>query len=264
LIKDLVEHWQLFLLIFFRIIAMIEVAPLLSSTAIPQVAKVGLSFFTASAVYPWVAKMGYPIPPGAMDWFLLMLGEVLVGLLIGFLLLLVFSAFQMAGQFFSLQMGFGASEVYDPLAQVEIPLIGEYLNLIAMFVFLSSDTAGFQKFFLSGVASSFEHLRAVDLVIHRDDLVRILIGGLAGLFESSLTISLPILGTLLLISIGTGLMSKASPQMDVLTMGFPISIAVSFLLLFASMPALMTAFSRVIDAGFESIGTLVVGLGGVK
>jgi flagellar biosynthesis protein FliR len=264
LIKDLVEHSQLFLLVFFRIIAMVEVAPLLSSTAIPQVAKVGLSFFTASAVFPWVMKLGYPIPPGAVDWFILMLGEVLVGLLIGFLLLLVFSAFTMAGQFFSLQMGFGASEVYDPMAQVEVPLIGEYLNLVAMLVFLSSDTMGFQKFFLSGVASSFQHLRAVDLVLHKDDVIRILINGLAGLFQSSLTISFPILGTLLLISIGTGLMSKASPQMDVLSMGFPISIAVSFLLLFAAMPALMTAFSRIIDGGFESIGTLVIGLGGVK
>lgn len=264
MLKELVEHSQLFLLVFFRIIAMVEVAPLLSSTAIPQVAKVGLSFFTASAVYPWVAKLGYPIPPAAVDWFLLVVGEVLVGLLIGFLLLLVFSAFQMAGQFFSLQMGFGASEVYDPMAQVEIPLIGEYLNLAAMLVFLSTDALGFQRFFLMGVASSFEHLRAVDLVLHKDEVVRILVSGLSGLFQSSLTISFPILGTLLLISIGMGLLSKAAPQMDLLTMGFPISIAVSFLLLFAVLPALMTAFSRLIDGSFQSIGSLVFGVGGIR
>ena len=84
-----------------------------------------------------------------LDYGLLVLGEVGIGLLIGFLLNLIFSAFQLAGQFFSLQMGFSASEVFDPLSQVEIPLMGEFLNLIAMLVFLT--TSGMSKFLLVGV-----------------------------------------------------------------------------------------------------------------
>jgi flagellar biosynthesis protein FliR len=258
MIEALVTNVRLFLLVFFRILAMVEVAPLLSSTTIPQVAKVGLSLFTAVTVFPTVLAAGYAIPANTVDYVLLVLGEAAIGLLIGFFLLLVFSAFQVAGQFFSLHMGFSASEVFDPLSQVEIPLMGEFLNLVAMLVFIS--VSGLSKFLLVGVQRSFVSLRAIDLVTGREAIIQILVRGLAGLFTSALTISFPILGTLLLVSITMGLLAKASPQMDVLTMSFPVSIGVSFLLLFAAMPMLMTAFGRVVDAGYGTLSGLFRGV----
>ena len=76
---------------------------------------------------------------------------------------------------------------------------------------------------------------------------------MSGLFQSALIISFPILGTLLLVSVAMGLLAKAAPQMDVLTMGFPVSIGVSFLLLFATLPFLMTAMERIIDGSFQTL-----------
>jgi flagellar biosynthetic protein FliR len=258
MIEALVTNIRLFLLVFFRIVAMVEVAPLLSSTTIPQVAKVGLSLFAAVTVFPGVLAAGYAIPPNTVDYVLLVLGEAAIGLLIGFLVLLVFSAFQVAGQFFSLHMGFSASEVFDPLSQVEIPLMGEFLNLVAMMVFIS--VSGLGKFLLAGVQGSFAALRAIDLVTGKEAIVQVLVRGLSGLFTSALTISFPILGTLLLVSIAMGLLAKASPQMDVLTMSFPVSIGVSFILLFAALPILMTAFGRLVDAGYDTVNGLLAGL----
>jgi flagellar biosynthesis protein FliR len=259
MIEALVTNIRLFLLVFFRIIAMVEVAPLLSSSSIPQYAKIGLSFFTAATVFPWVLQSGYAIPANPVDYFFLVLGEVAIGLLIGFLLLLIFSAFQLAGQFFSLQMGFSAAEVFDPLSQVEIPLMGQFLNLIAMLVFISISGTG--KFLLVGVLRSFQHLRAVDLVLHKEAIIQLLVSGLGGLFQSALTISFPILGTLILVSIVMGLLAKAAPQMDVLTMGFPVSIGVSFLILFGTLPFLMTAFERIIDGSFQTLEGFILGAG---
>jgi flagellar biosynthesis protein FliR len=258
MIEALVTNIRLFLLVFFRIIAMVEVAPLLSSTTVPQIAKIGLALFTAVAVFPSALAARYPIPASVVDYALLVLGEAAIGLLLGFLLLLIFSAFQVAGQFFSLHMGFGASEVFDPLSQVEIPLIGEFLNLVAMLVFIT--ISGLGKFLIVGVLGSFRSLRAIDLVMGGDGVIQVLVRGLTGLFQNALTISFPILGTLLLVSITMGLLAKASPQMDVLTMGFPLSIGVSFLLLFAGMPFLMTAFGHIIDSGYDTIAGLIAGL----
>jgi len=259
MIEALVTNIRLFLLVFFRILAIVEVAPLLSSGSIPQLAKIGLSFFSAATVFPWVLASRYPIPDNLVDYFLLVLGEVAIGLLIGFMLLLIFTAFQVAGQFFSLHMGFGASEVFDPLSQVEIPLMGEFLNLIALLVFIT--ISGTTKFLLVGIMRSFQYLRAVDIATHRDGIIQMLVGGLGGLFQSALTISFPILGTLILVSITMGLLAKASPQMDVLSMGFPLSILVSFVLLLGTLPILMTAFGNLIDGGFETIGRFISGAG---
>jgi flagellar biosynthetic protein FliR len=262
MIEALATNIQLFLLVFFRIIAMVELAPLFSSTSIPQLAKIGMSLFVSASVFPGVLASHYAIPENAVDYALLVLGEVAIGLLIGFLLNLIFSAFQLAGQFFSLQMGFGASEVFDPLSQVEIPLMGEFLNLIAMLVFIAISGTG--KFLLVGVMRSFEYLRAVDLVTHREGIVQLLISGLGGLFQSALVISFPILGTLLLVSIVMGLLARAAPQMDVLTMGFPVSIGVAFIVLFATLPLLMTAMERIIDGSFQTLGTFIAGAGSLR
>jgi flagellar biosynthetic protein FliR len=261
-IELLVNNVQLFLLVLFRTVAMFETAPLFSSSGIPQTVKIGFAFFTASTVFPSVLQGKYPIPSDPVAYFLLILGEVAIGLVIGFLLQLIFTAFQTAGHFFSLQMGFGASEVFDPLAQIEIPLMGELLNLIALLVFIVISGAG--KFLFLGVERSFQYIRAVDLVLQKDALVKTLVQGLSGLFQTALTISFPILGTLTLISITMGLLAKAAPQMDVLTMGFPLSIGVAFIVLFAALPFMMTAFGTIIDGGFQTIAAMIVQLGGAK
>jgi len=255
-----VNNFQLFLIILFRVIAMVEVAPLLSSSLIPQLAKIGLSFFTAVVVYPWVVQMGYNIPDNAVQYLMLLLGEILIGIIIGFFLSIIYAAFQVAGQFFSIQMGFGASQVFDPLAQIQIPLMGQFLNLIAMLVFIS--VGGFQKFMLVGVMRSFQTIKAIDLVDGKDYLARLFIGSLGRLFSNSLTIAFPVLGTLLLISISMGLLAKAAPQMNLLMMGFPIAIGVAFLIIFLTIPFLVAAFGRIIDFSFNSLARMYMQIGG--
>jgi flagellar biosynthesis protein FliR len=256
LIESLTGNTLLFFLVFVRIFALVQTAPLLSSQAVPGIAKVGLCLFTSAAVFPWVSALGYPIPETGGAYLLLLVGEALVGIVIGFLLNLVYAVFQVAGQFFSLQMGFGASQVFDPLAQIEVPLMGQFLNIIAMMVFIT--TQGFQKTFLSGVYHSFRAFRAIDLVIHREGIVTIMVVGLSRLFEQALVISFPILGTLLLISVSMGLLAKAAPQMNLLMLGFPLAIGTAFLLLLIGIPVLMGSFKHLIDDGFRQIGILLL------
>jgi flagellar biosynthetic protein FliR len=249
--------FNLFLLVAARVLAMIEVAPLLSSQGVPQVAKIGLAGFAAAAVFPAVKASGYAVPDDGALFALLLAGEAMVGLVIGFFLSIVYSAFSTAGQFFSLQIGFGASETFDPLSEIEIPLMGQFLNLIAMFIFVA--TSGFQKLFLIGVQGSFSAMRAADLVARRDDLVPFLIKAVGALFEQALVLSLPVLGTLFIVSVAMGLLSKAAPQMNFLTEGFPISLLVTFFIMTSALPFMMEAFSRLVEASFDDLGILVGG-----
>ncbi len=247
----LTQNLQLFLLIFARIIALLSVAPLLSSGAIPIVARFALSLFTAVIVFPWILEQGYPIPANALGYLFLMVGEILIGLVIGFTLTVIYTAFLVAGQYFSFQMGFGASQVYDPMAQVQIPLMGQFLNLIAMFVFLI--TGGFRKVFMVGILRSFQVMTAVDIIGSRERFITLILQSLSNLFQQALIIAFPILGTLLLISVAMGLLAKAAPQMNLLMLGFPLKIGVAFLMIMITLPLLMEAFSRVIDASFLEI-----------
>ncbi|MBN2873848.1 MAG: flagellar biosynthetic protein FliR [Spirochaetales bacterium] len=254
-LSELVANADLFFIILVRVIALVETAPLLSGEGIPQVAKVGLSAFAAAAVFPWIREAGYPMPATGGAFVGMIVGEAMIGIIMGFFLTMVFNAFSTAGQFFSLQMGFGASETYDPLAQIEIPVIGQFLNLVAMFVFVN--TSGFQRLFLLGVRGSFQSIRAADLLTRQADYLAYVAGSIGSLFQNALILAFPIFGTLLLVSVTTGLLSKAAPQINLLTEGFPISILVGFFLMAAAMPYMIEAFSSLIDAGFESVAMII-------
>lgn len=251
LLDGLVLDAQLFFLLFVRVFAMLQFVPLLNSASIPGLAKVALSLLSAVLVFPMVQQAGYPLPDSGLAYAFLALGEAMIGVITGFMLAIVYAAFQTAGQMFSLQMGFGASQVFDPLAQIEIPLLGQFLNIVAMFVFVY--TAGFQKIFLSGVYYSFQSVRAADIALLREDIVLSMLRGLSALFENALIISFPILGTLFLVQVVMGLLAKAAPQMNLLMLGFPLSIGVAYVILLVTVPFLMASFDRLIDVGFERL-----------
>lgn len=248
-----------FLLLAVRALAMIETAPLLSSDVIPQVVKLALAGFTAYSVFPTAPNNVAEVSTFGLNFVMLVIGEGLIGIITGFFINLVFAAFTTAGQFFSLQMGFAASETFDPLAQEENPLIGQYLNLVAMLVFLS--IGGFLELFLGGFWRSVQSISIADMVHGREHIITMLLAGLSRLFMDAMIIALPILGTLFLTSLATGLISKAAPQINILSEGFPISIIAAFVLIFITLPFMTETFSRIIDSSFSTLETLLVRIG---
>ncbi|MDR1399927.1 MAG: flagellar biosynthetic protein FliR [Treponema sp.] len=260
MLNEVLRAWPAFLLVAARALAMIETAPLMSSDSIPQVVKLALAGFAAYSAFPTALASNWNVSAYNLTFVYLIIGEGLIGIILGFYLTLIFSAFSTAGQFFSLQMGFGASETFDPLAQAENPLLGQYLNIVAMLVFVS--VGGFQELFLGGFWRSIQTINIVDIAAGREHVISMLLTGLSGLFLDAMIISMPILGTLFLTSLTTGLISKAAPQVNILSEGFPISITVAFVLIYTSLPFMVEAFSRVIDAGFKNIENLYAYLGG--
>jgi len=272
IINNILLFGPAFFLLAARAFAIIQTAPLLSSEAIPVVVKFALSGFAAFAVIPTAEMfMSANAPSGliafpeggandlryeifGLRFALLLAGEAVIGIIIGFYITIIFATFSTAGQFFSLQMGFGASETFDPIGQIENPLMGQYFNLVSMLIFLV--IGGFHKLFLGGFWRSVQTINIISLIEGRESVVNMLASGLSRLFLDAIIISLPILGTLFLTSLATGLISKAAPQINILSEGFPISITTAFLLIFASLPFMIEAFASVIDSGFSNIQTL--------
>jgi flagellar biosynthetic protein FliR len=288
-LQNILLYGPVFLLIAARALAMIETAPLLSSDAIPQIAKIALAGFTAFAVLPTAAMFSVEstaagamgirstgaveladsngiafltdlrYEPFSLRFLMLIIGEAIIGIIIGFFMTIIFAVFSTAGQFFSLQMGFGASETFDPLAQIENPLIGQFFYLVSTLVFLV--IGGFQELFLGGFWRSVQTLNIAMLIEGREPVIFLMASGLPRLFMDAIVISLPILGTLFLVSLTTGLISKAAPQINILSEGFPISIMTAFFLIWASLPFMVEAFVRVINDGFADIQGLYAQIG---
>ncbi len=252
----LVSQAPLFLLVAVRVFAVLQTMPLVSSASVPRVAKIGLTGCIAYFLVPVAYNQGYHVDPYSLDFIALLIGEGLIGVITGFFITMIFGAFSSAGQFFSLQMGFSAAEAYDALSQVENPLMGQYLNFLALLTFLQ--TKGFQKLFVSGVFKSFLSLNAFVLVEAREDFINFLLQGLTQLFFDAMMISFPMVATLFLVSVSMGILSKAAPQMNLLSEGLPITILVSFFLLWELMPVMIEYFSRLFDNSFTLLEQLFI------
>lgn len=256
MINSIINQAPLFLLIFARTSGLIFTLPLLSTRTVSRIAKIALAGYMSFILIPSAdfSSYGFYVTGDgvfSIYYIFLLIGEVMIGVIIGFFVSMIFAAFSTAGQFFAFQMGFSAASAFDSLSQVENPLMGQYFNFIGILVFLQNQW--FQKIFIRGLSKSLNSLNAISLVENREGFVKFLLKGLTNLFSDALVISLPIIGTLLLITVCTGLLSKAAPQMNLLSEGFPIMLIVSFIILFFLIPFLCSFFVRVFNTGFSDL-----------
>ncbi len=268
MLAQILNAAPLYLLVAARCFALLMTLPLFSIRSVSRVAKVAFAGYMAFLLLPSAMTSGYESLVGVysvftLEYILLLAGEVLIGVITGFYITILFSAFSSAGQFFSFQMGLSAAEAYDALSQVENPLMGQFLNLIAMMLFLQ--VQAFHQLFLSGMLRSFESLNAVSLVAAetRGMLLEFLLGGLTKLFFDAMMIALPLTGTFFLVAVGMGILSKAAPQMNLLSEGIPLTMMLGFLLLMLSLPVMCNFFMQLFDAAFYDFERLLVKVGGI-
>lgn len=229
-----VYHFQVFLLIMMRMSAMIAVAPFFSSDVIPFRIKALLAFMVTLVIFPMITAKGYRIPGDMGGYFLMVMREVAIGLFIGFLVSVIFASFQLAGQYFAVQIGFGINEVLDPVAQVSVPLVGQYKNLIGLLVLLAMNG---HHMMIQGVYRSYElaPLLSVDKA-YMSAMLKSVVHVFSGMFVVALKISLPVIAIVFLVTVSLGVLAKVAPQMNIMMLGFPFKIAVSFVVMFVTAP----------------------------
>lgn len=250
-----VYSFQAFLLILIRMHSMFMTAPFFSSAVISFRSKALLAFFITLIIFPVVTRNGYTVSANTGEYALMVLREVIIGVYIGFLSSIVFTAFQLSGQFFAVQIGFGINEVLDPLAQVSVPIIGQLKNLIGLLVFLYLNG---HHFLISAVCRSYELVPAFNIVDGSGDLVKYLIESFGGMFFIALKIAIPIVATIFLVSVSMGVLAKAAPQMNIMMLGFPFKIIVAFVMLALLSPLIVRVMQVALTRSFKFLSTVIM------
>jgi len=253
------NQFQIFVVLFARMLALLSLMPAFGGAGVPFFYRMALSFIISMIATPVMNFSPEFYELVANRYLYLILEQILIGFLIGISLQIVFAAFQMAGEFFSVQMGFGISEVFDPLAQISLPLMGTIKNLIALYVFFIS--SAHLMTFQAIVQSFTDHpYFALDFLnatgTHQGILQFLTILGSA-MFIIGLKIAFPIMGTLMLVSTTLGLLSKAAPQMNILMLGFPLKIIVAFLVLTWVSPYIVKTMFTQFETYFQHLDSLL-------
>jgi len=225
-------EFGVFLLVFTRISGMFTTAPFLGNRIIPGNVRIGLAFLFALLLTPFVPLPAGGLPDNVFSYFLILGNELMLGLAVGLIATLTFLAIQLAGEMIDMQMGFAMVNVIDPLYGIQVPLMGNFLYILALMVMLLTNSHhlllwGIQRSFVIAPAAGFGFTRAS---------AQIVIDNFAGLFAVALSICAPVVGILLLTSVALGIISRTMPQMNVFIVGMPLKIIVGLVVLLFMLP----------------------------
>lgn len=239
-----------FLLVLVRASAIFLIAPVLGNANVPARVKVGLSLMLALIFTPFLMNQplgfDYQTPYGIG---VAVLQEIAIGVLIGLLAQLLFSAMQFAGQVVGLQMGFSMANVFDPGSHMQVSVVAQLYLFLGVSVFLTLDghhwlLIALQKSFTSVPLGSF----------YLDGRVlQILIAASNELFWIALTLMAPVLGVLVLAEVAMGIVARIMPQMNIFVASFPVKIGLGIVTLIVAFPLITMYMGQAIENSFMTI-----------
>lgn len=251
------SHLSFGLLVFARISGIFTAAPFFGSRNIPAYLKIGLSLALTYLIAPVVIRPAL-IPESLYPYLYIVVGEFIIGLIMGFAASLAFSAVQMAGQLLDMQIGFGIVNIFDPQLGQQVPLIGNFKYILALIVFLSTNG---HHIFLTALASSFK-LIPLTGVVFSGALTSLIADMVSGIFIIAIKISLPILVAVFLTDIALGILARTMPQMNIFVVGVPGKIIVGLFVLSIALPFYVMFLEVVFNGMYNDIYRLLAALAG--
>jgi flagellar biosynthetic protein FliR len=207
------------LLVFLRISAFLLVLPFFSATNFPVIMRVAISVLGALLLAPTLP----PFPLGRLPLFSLigvMIQELSIGLLLGFVSRMVFYAADLAGNIIAMELGLNMGNIFDPLSQQNSPVPGTILFFLAAVVMLTLDLhhwmlAGFERTY-AVLPMGGAHLNGA--------LFSAVVGHSGKIFVVALQIAAPVLAVSFVVTLVFAVLSRAVPQMDVFILSFSFRI----------------------------------------
>jgi len=229
-----------------RVGAMLLAAPIFSSRQVPVRFRLMLMLLIT-----WMVMPTLPAMPTAEvlshTGFIIMLQQILIGVIMGFILQMVFGALVFGGQVVAYSTGLGFASMVDPQNGVQVPVIAQFYLILATLLFLLSNG---HLLAIELVADSFQTLPVAVDGISRNGLLEIVAWG-SRLFAGGLLISLPIVGAMLMVNMGMGVVMRAAPQLNIFSVGFPVTMLLGFALMWVSLPSVFSLFNAIVDEAFQ-------------
>ncbi|MEX6503054.1 flagellar biosynthetic protein FliR [Pseudomonas zhanjiangensis] len=225
-----------FLLPLFRIAALLMAMPIVGTQLVPMRVRLYLALAICLVLAPTLPPMPQ-VDALSLPAFMLIAQEVLVGVMLGFTLQLFFHAFVIAGQILSMQMGLGFASMVDPTNGVSVPVIGQFFLMLVTLLFLAMN--GHLVVF-EVLAESFVTLPvgAGLLTEHYWEMAT----KLGWVIGAALILVLPAITALLVVNVAFGVMTRAAPQLNIFSIGFPLTLVLGFAIVWVGMADILTQY----------------------
>ena len=241
------ELWS-FVVVLVRTAAILSALPLLGGRNVPTRIKVTLAAGVAIVLTPVVDIHFVPNWLEPLSLLMGLTAELFVGITLGLATRLLMAAVELAGQVMGFQVGFGFAQAVDPATQLQTPVFGQLLTVIATLLYFQIDG---HHLILLALGSSFQLIPPFGANLQAPLLVDI-VQLMQTTMNTGLQIALPVIAATLLIHLTMGILGRLVPQMNVLITSFPITISVGLLVLGFGLPLMAIILQQSI-VGLEQI-----------
>ena len=228
-----------------RIGALFAAVPVFSNKQLSIKVKVLLSLFLALMISPMLGPMP-PVEIFTPEFVYVLFNQVAICIVMGFSLQMVFGTLAIAGEMVGYSMKLGMAKMADPINGIQVPIVTTLYITLGMLIILVLDI---HLVMIQLLVESFQVFPVGMDGISRDILWD-LIGWGTRMYEIGLLMSLPIVGSILLLDIAQGVMQRAAQQLQIFAIGFPITLIAGMILIWVTLPAVLDIF---IDALNELI-----------
>lgn len=247
------DAWlALFVFPLTRILALLATAPVFNNSALPPRTRLVAGLAISLALAPALPQT--PLPPaGSWLGLTIIIEQLLIGIMMGFTLRIAFTSIDVAGELIGLQMGLSFATFFDPEGGGQTPVITQFLGLLTALFFLAMNGHLLTLYLL---AESFTILPIGSLPFQAISLAA-LVKAASMMFALGLLLALPLITALLVTNLALGVLSRVAPALNLFAVGFPVTMALGFLVLLMCLPYIGAALEPVFSRGLSTLESVV-------
>ncbi|WP_264045838.1 flagellar biosynthetic protein FliR [Methylobacterium flocculans] len=229
-----------FLLTFARIGTLVMLMPGVGEQLVSPRLRLAFALLLSLILFPMVRPL-LPMQGGAIagpGLIALLIGELLVGLMLGLTVRMVLAALQTAGMIVSQQLGLSYAMTVDPTQGGQQTALGNFLTLLGVTLVVATDL---HHVALDAIGRSYV-LLPPDGVPGMGEAAGLALKAIARGFALGVQISAPFIAFGILFNVGLGVLARLMPQMQVFFVAVPASVLIGMLLLLGSLGIMMGVF----------------------
>ncbi|RYZ83003.1 MAG: flagellar biosynthetic protein FliR [Moraxellaceae bacterium] len=242
-----------FLLPLTRFSGLLMLMPVIGTRLVPARTRIVLAFFLSIMAIPLL-----PAPPKldllSLATLLIVGQELLLGMMMGFIFMLVFQVFVLAGQFMALKLGMGFSAMNDPTTGISVTSLSQFYLLLVTLCFIGMNG---HILLIEALVRSYQTFPPGAIDLTREHFIKIALLS-SWLFEKALMMSLPVFAFLMVINIAFGVMSRSAPQLNIFAVGFPFTVLCGLLMIGYGLNNFLADFEAIIEQGFEHLESITL------
>ncbi len=221
--ETLFSHFLLLLACCPRIFGLMALAPGFSFTVVPPLVRIIVAAAIACAITP---LLGTPLERLASlapeAYVLLLIGELCLGGLLGYLLACLVESARLAGEWIDMQIGFRIGAFYDPATEASVSVLGRVWHWLAIVFFFAVNG---HHLLLQGLVRSYD-ICPLGAAVFQRELIPLAVQALQACFVLALQMAAPVMAALILADLTLGLVGRTIPQMQLMLVGLPGKILV--------------------------------------